>query len=800
MIVREWWYDARHAVRGLIREPGFAVVTLLTLAVGIGANTAVFSVVNGVLLRPLPFPDADRLVMVFRTVPRFGFTRSTVSYPDFADWRAGGADIARLAAYASASVTTETPDGAERLTGYRATADLAPVLGAPAALGRWFTEVEDQPGAAPVIVLSHALWRTRFGGDTGIVGRPVALSGASHTVVGVAPADFTFPSDVAQFWAPLRGDAARLERDANFLSVIGRLAAGVSVERAQASLAALATRIDAEAPGANEGYGLFVEPRHAFVVRNAGRALYVFLGAVVLVLLIACANVANLLLARGATRTREMAVRTALGAGRGRLVRLLLTEGAVLGLAGGALGIIVAAGLLRVLVALGADQIPRLGEVRLDAAMLGLTGLVALACGLAFGLVSAVPAGRGEVTERLREGATHGASVSRVGRKLQRGFVVVQVAVAMTLSLGAGLLANSFVRLTAVEPGFDPRHLVAGRIAGRGDAGSSLFAQVRDRLSAAPGMEAVALGYDLPFGEHGFSSGAVPEGRMEREDEAPAIAGNVVAGDYFEALRIPLRRGRGFGPGDDLGAPPVAMVNEALARAFWPGEDPVGRRMRLGGSDNPWTVVVGVVGDVRQRSLADAPAPTYYVPLAQAPWVDGMFVIVRSAAPAARVAGALRRAGRQVDPAVPVTDVSASTELIGRSVRAPRFRALVLAVFGAAAIVVAVVGVYGVIAYSVSARRRELGIRIALGAAPGALVNHVVRDGMVLAMVGVTAGVAGALALTRFLRALLFDVAPHDPATFAGVGAALAVITGVACYLPARRAAAADPLEVMRAE
>jgi putative ABC transport system permease protein len=800
MLGQDLLHDVRYAVRSLARQPTFAAIALVTLAVGIGATTAVFSMVNGVLLRPLPYPDADRLVMVFRTVPRFGFNRSTASFPDFADWRDGGARVARLAAYSSARLTSQAPEGAERWSGYSATANLGPVLGVPAALGRWFTDAEDRPGAPLVIVLSHGLWQARFGGDVGIVGRSVVLSGEAHTVVGVMPPGFDFPSDAAQFWLPLRGDPGVMERDGNFLTVIGRLRDQITVARARAELTALAARIDAEAPGANQGYGLFVESRHAFVVRNARHALYVFLGAVALVLLIACANVANLLLARGAWRARELAIRAAVGAGRGRLARLLLAESAVLGLAGGALGVGVALLLLRALVTLGTGQVPRIDDVRLDATVLGFAAAISLACALVFGLVGTLATGRGDVTRGLRAGSTYGASVSRIGRRLQRSFVVVQVAVAVTLSLGAGLLVKSFVRLTATEPGFDPAHVVAARIAPRGATRFELMERVLDQTAATPGVETAALAYDLPFGEHGFSSGAVPEGRTEGEAEAPAIAGNVVAGAYFEVLRIPLLRGRGFEAGDAVGSPPVAVVNETLARAFWPGADPVGRRMRMGGSDEPWTTVVGVVGDVRQRSLAEAPASTYYVPLAQSQWVDGMFVIVRSETPAAGVVGALRRVVGELEPSLPVTDVAVSTELVSRSVRAPRFRALVLAVFGVAAVLVAVAGVYGVIAYSVSARRRELGIRVALGAAPRGLVGQVVRDGMWLAAGGVALGIGGALGLSRFLRGFLFGVGPLDPATFATVAAALAAVATVACYVPARRAAAADPLETMRAE
>jgi putative ABC transport system permease protein len=574
----------------------------------------------------------------------------------------------------------------------------------------------------------------------------------------------------------------------------------MSVRQAQTRLAGLAAQIDAVAPGANKGYGVFVEPRLAFQVRNAKAALYVFLGAVALVLLVACSNVVNLLLARGAARAREIAVRTALGAGRGRVTRLILTETALLGLGGGTLAIAVAAVLLRVLVTLGVGQIPRIDEVRLDLTVFGFASAVALASILMLGLVGALATDRRNVPLTLRQSATYSTGVSAVGRRLQRSFVVVQVAVAVSLSLGAGLLVKSFARLTAVEPGFQPQHLVAARLAPGDSSRFQILESIRSRIATLPGVEAAVLAFDLPFAQQSFSSVAVPEGRTQNEATAPAIAGNVVTGGYFEALGIALRRGRTFDAGDAPNAPPVAVVNETLARAFWPDQDPLGRRLRIGDSEEPSTTVVGVVGDTRQRSLAEAPVPTYYAPLEQSPWVDGMYVIIRTAPTAAGVVGALRRVVREVAPSLPVTDVAVSTELIARSVRAPRFRALVLAVFGAVAVIVALVGVYGLIAYSVTTRRRELGIRVALGAAPRGLVGQVVGEGMRLALAGVAIGIALALGLTRVLQSLLFDVTPHDPATFALVGLVLAGITGLACYLPARRAAAADPLETMRAE
>ncbi|MCH7475451.1 MAG: ABC transporter permease, partial [Gemmatimonadetes bacterium] len=463
MTARGWLSDVRYAVRVMKKNPGFSSVVLATLALGIGANTAVFSVVNSVLLRPLPYPESEQLAMVFRSVPRFGFTHSTASYPDFNDWRAETTSFSSLGAYGYTTLTYMGDDGAERWTGHRVTADLMTLLQVPAAVGRIFAPEEDLPGADRAILLSFGLWQARFGGDPGVVGTRLTLNGEPYTVVGVMPVDFSFPSRSTSFWVPLRGDAERMERDSNFLSVLGRLAPGVAVEHAQVEMERIAGRIDATAPRANEGYGILVEGRHAFVVSNARTALLVFWGAVALVLMIACANVANLMLARGTARRNEIAVRTALGAARGRIVRQLLTESAVLGVAGGVLGLGLAAVLLRMFVKLGTGQVPRLDGVGIDPIALGFTAFVSVAAGIVFGTVPAWLGSRSNLHESLKEGG-QGAGIGRLGRRVQHSFVVAQLTLAVVLTIGAALLVNSFLRLTSVEPGFDPENVIAARV------------------------------------------------------------------------------------------------------------------------------------------------------------------------------------------------------------------------------------------------------------------------------------------------------------------------------------------------
>ncbi len=812
--------DVRYALRATRKSPAFSLVIVATLAIGIGANTAIFSIVSGVLLRPLPYDNPEELAMVFRTVPRFGFNRSTASYPDFADWRAGTTSFTSLAAYTYTNATYMGADGAERLDGYRVTADLMPLLGVPAMLGRTFIQEEDTPGAAPVIVLGYSTWHSRFGGDQDIVGRTITLDGEPVTVIGVMPADYRFPSGTA-FWTPLRGDPHRLERDSNFLSVIGRLAPGVTVDEAQAEMTTLAARIDREAPDANEGYGIFVEGRHAFVVRNARAALLVFLGAVALVLVVACANVANLMLSRGTTRRRELAVRRALGASPGRLTRQLLTESSVLAVAGGVLGVGVAAALLRILMSLRPGDLPRLSEVGIDPAALAFTAFLSIACGIAFGSAPALLGSKHDLGQSLKEGG-QAAGIGRLGRRLQETFVVAQVALAIVLSIGAGLLVNSFARLTSMELGFDPTNVVAARVTlvrpememspDRSEEEmmelmwawtqerARFFEELERRVAGIPGVQDVGLAYGLPFGGYSFSRVFVPEGMDVPDDEKrPMARGNVIEGEYLRAMGIPLLRGRGFSATDRRDAPFVVVVNQAMADLYWPDQDPVGKRMRIGNS-GPWTTVVGVAADVRQRSLAEELQPLYYRPLAQAAWPEGLFIVARATTSADELVSQIRQHVWALNPELPLTDVTTASDLVSRSVAEPRFRTLVLFTFGAFAVALALMGIYGVIAYAVAERSREIGVRMALGARRAIIMRMILGRGMRLTAIGITLGVAGALGLTRFLSGMLFGVTPYDAPTFVAAVIVLMAIAALACYVPARRAARVDPLTSLRYE
>ena len=648
--------------RSLQRRPGMSAIVIVTLAVAMGATTAIFTVVNRVLLQPLPYDSPGELAMVFRTVPRLGFERSTSSYPDFADWQAEARSFDDLAAYGYITRTRLVEDGARQWVGYRITSDLFPMLGVGPVVGRGFSPDDDRAGAAPVAILSYALFESRFGGDPTVLDQTVSLDGDPVRVIGVMPEGFGFPSQATEYWEPLRPDT-RMERSTNFLTVIGRLASGHTIQTAQAEVSQIAARIDAGAEDPNEGFGIFVEGRHVFEVRNARAALWVFSGAVVLLLLVACANVANLQLSRTLARRQEIGVRSALGAGQGRLASQLLMESLVLAAIGGVLGVAVAAALLRIFIALAPPGIPRIAEVGLDGWMLMFTATISLAAGVAFGVLPALWGARQNAGRLVREGGA-GTGPSRLAVRIQRGFASGQIAIAIALSIGAGLLLHSFARLTSIDPGFDPSGVLAARVPApprpelemppnadqlsRDEMMMLMMPQIRaaaaqrnlffdelvGRVSRIDGVQQTALAYSMPFGASRFSRLLLPE-RAEQTEDMPTVDGNVVSPDYFQAMGIPLRSGRSFGDLDVAGAPAVALVNEALAERFWPGESPVGQRLLVGDQRSPLEVV-GIVGDSQQRSLDEARTPVYYVSAAQETWPEAFFLIVRSVLPRGR--------------------------------------------------------------------------------------------------------------------------------------------------------------------
>ncbi|AHG88496.1 permease [Gemmatirosa kalamazoonensis] len=793
--------DLRFAWRALRRSPGFALVAALTLALGVGANTAIFSVVRGVLLKPLALRAPEQLVDVAES--RGGPNDLAETTPgSFADWRRQAASL-RLAGYSTADATLTGLGDAERLPGAITVGGLFELLGVPALVGRALTEADDAPGAAPVVVLSHAEWQRLFGGDRAAMGRALVLDGTAYTIVGVMPPSFRFPSGGTAYWMPARFSAEmRANRDQYFVAVVGRLRPGATLETARAELATIAARQRRAWPQYDADLRIVARPLLDTVVAGARTRLLVLMASVGCVLLITCANLGNLLLARATARRREFAVRRAVGAGTRRLVRQLFTESLLLALVGGALGAVVGRAFLALLLAARATtHLPRADEIRLDLPVLAFTLGVSALAGLCFGSVPAWQLARTRSLEALRQG-TRGSA----GREwTRRALVVSELALAMMLLTGAGLLLRSFAQLQRVDPGFAATRLLTFDAA-RGDVradNAAFFAAALERVRALPGVRAAALVSQLPVTGRGIGAwfnrldrptppGRKPEGEAYR----------VVSPEYFTTIGLPLRRGRSLGTSDTRDRPAV-VINEALARKYYPGEDPIGKEIYLGAPDNRLfdrAPIVGVVGDTHDAGLGAAPLPTVYIPHAvMRAWPSFSFVVRTAGAPET-AASAARAAIRALDPSVPVRDVRAIDDVLSESVAPARWSMMLMTVFAAVALTVAALGVFGVLSFLVAQRRRELGIRMALGAAPRALRRMVLGQGLVLVLAGLGLGVVGALALSRFMTTLLYGVTPTDAATYAGVAVLLVLIAVVASWLPARHATHVDPIVVLRSD
>jgi predicted permease len=810
--VRSFLADARFALRGLRRSPGFTAVAVLTLALGMGATSAIFTVVDGVLLRPLPYRDPDRIVTVLHG------GNGPVAPANYLDWRAGSRSFASTAA-AQAWGTTLTGRGpAESIApALQVTADLFAVLGVPAALGRTFRPGEDQPGAARTVVLGHRLWQRLFAADPQIVGQTLVLDGTPHQVIGVMPAGFEFaPFWVrnAELWAPLDLGARRQDRNGESLRVFARLAPGVSRAEAQAETTALWQRLARQYPGDTRA-DVVIGSLHDKAVGKVRRPLLVLLAGVGFVLLIACANVANLLLARAAGRRKEMGIRTSLGAGRGRLVRQLLTESLVLALAGGALGLLLAHTGVQVLLALGPRDLPRLESIALDGRVLAFSAAVCLGTGLVFGLAPALAISR-DLQGSLRDGGR--GATEGIGRHRARGLLVVsEMALAMVLLIGAGLMIRSFARLRAVDPGFDPRGVISvsvpqpslgdpltpltpelrlQRAAQRRDFARVLLARMRalGGVASAGGINHLPISGDLWMRELAVEGAPAPA-----HGEEPRAIYRVITPGYIPTLGLTLLEGRDLTERDDQGAPGAVIVNETLARRLWPGQDPLGRQLRVeDGGPNPRTVV-GLVRDVKQREWTAPAGPEMYLAYLQNP-SSSLTLVVRAAGAPLALAPAIQQEIAAVDPRLPAARPRLMEAVVADAVGQPRFNLLLLDVFAGIALLLAAVGIYGVMAYAVSRRRQELGIRLALGARRGQILTLVLSDGMRLAAAGVAVGLLAALALTRMMGALLYEVSATDPATFAALAVVLTSAALLACYLPARRATSIDPMTALRQE
>jgi putative ABC transport system permease protein len=815
------WQDLRYGARMLRKQPGFTFVAVLTLALGIGANTAIFSMVNAVLLRPLPYHDPARITMLWSDNPaiQLGLRELPPTNADIVDWREQNQVFERIAAYRSSFANLSAEGEAERVGGAAVTFDFFPLLGIDPILGRTFTAEEDQPDKNRVVVISHGLWRRGFGGDPNILGKTVTLDSVDFTVIGVMPPGFNFPRGAemppgygfgpqADIWIPLAMSAERWQRrNQRQLVAIGRLKPGVSLAQAQAEMSSIAQRQAQDHPDTNAGWLVRLVSLKDQVVGKTRPLLLVLLGAVAFVLLIACADVANLLLARAAARQKEIAIRAALGAGRRRVIRQLLTESVLLSSLGGALGLLVAYWGVEVLIAASPTNIPRLRDTTLDLWVLGFTAGISLLTGILFGLAPAVQATRTNLSEALKDGGR--GSATAVQRRLHSLLIVSEVALALVLLVGAGLLIRSFSRLMAVDPGFNPQSVLAMDVMLPGakyrtqESRRNFYQQVLARVETLPGVSAAGGISDVPLsGAEGLYGLAIEGQPPVSRGQEPNTDGRYVTTNYFRAMGVPLLEGRAFTESDVAGRPEVAIINETIARQLFPGEDPIGKRIKLGRADDSnesWLTVVGVVGDVKSAALESAPRPQVYRPFMQFSWTN-LSLVIRTESDPLQLASAVRSEVKAIDPNQPVANVRTMEQAVTESVARRRFIMLLLSLFAAMALVLTVVGLYGVISYSVTQRTHEFGVRMALGAQARDVLRLVVRDGLRLTALGVGIGLAAAFALTRGMASLLFNVSASDPLTFALVTALLVVVAIVSSCIPARRATKVDPIIALRYE
>ncbi len=809
--------DVRYALRQLRKSPGFSTVAVITLGLGIGVNTAIFSVVNAALLRPLAFQDPDRLVRVWHVPPAKSFpgmATFAVSAANFVDWKSQNKTFDQMAIIAYHSFTLTGGDKPEQLDASAVSSGFFSTLGVPAVLGRVLSPEEDQPGHSHVVVLSHRLWQEHFGGNREIVGRNSSLDGQSYLVAGVMPASFRFP-DFAQMWTPMAWtDQERAVRGEHHYMVIARLKPGVELKQAQAEMNTISGRLEQLYPEDDKGWGAVVVPLHDDLVSDVRPALLVLLGAVAFVLLIACANVANLLLAKTFSRQKEIAIRTALGATSGRVLRQILTETVLFALAGGLLGLGCAHFGVRLIVAFLADKLPRSIEVGLDTQVLAFTAIISLITGIVAGVLPALRLTRGDVNHALKQGLGR-TDLDSSGHRTRSILVVSEVALSLVLLIGAGLMIRSFQRLLAVDPGFDSHHvLTMTAMVSRAKFSSpaqqiSFFEGVLQRVRALPGVESAGVIDDVPLDNGGSHQPIAIEGRpVVPMSEQPEVDVRLASAGYMSALHIPILRGRDLSDTDIAGRPAAVLISESMARQFWPGEDPLGKRLMLTFYPGVVREVVGVVGDVKLDSLDQTrPSATLYFPLDQVsvPANGGwnsfpMTLVVRSSGNSAGMVSAVSNAVHLVDREIPLRDILPMDDLVTNSVSQQRFNMLLLGAFAGLALLLAAVGIYSVLSYSVKRRVREIGIRLALGARLSDVMRMVVFEGMKPTLLGVAIGTAGALALGRALSSLVYGIKPTDPVTFLGVAVLLAVIALCASLIPAYRATKVDPMAALRNE
>jgi putative ABC transport system permease protein len=794
--------DMRYAIRQLARTPGFTVVAIVTLALGIGASSAIFSVVNGVLLRPLAYPDPNALVRVHELLQKFG--RFSVAPATFLDWRQQTTVFERMAALNSTGATLVGTTGAERLAGGLVSWDMFDLLHVTPALGRTFRAEEDAPGKDTVIILSHGMWQRRFGGDRNILGQTVTLSGVPVTVVGVMPAGFAFMPDV-EFWRPL-ALPANPTRGGHFLAVIARMKPGVTVQQAGAEMKAISERLAVQYPENSANESAEVIGLHENAVAGIRPALLTLLAAVGVVILIACANVANLLLVRASVRGKEIAIRTALGAGRRRLILQMLSESLVLALAGGSVGLLLAYLAIRPIQTLSAGSLPRASDISIDTSVLLFALVVSVATGILFGLAPAWQASRITVGSVLKEGGR--SSTASSGRWVRSSLLVAEVAMSIVLLVGAALLLRSFARLTSVDPGFRPEHVLAFRVALPNAAYPqdqhriAFFTRLLEGLDALPEVTSAGMTQTLPMrGDYVLSF--TIQGRPEpKPNEGPSANYRAASPNYFQTMGIPLLRGRAMTDRDGEKSPMVAVVDQKFVERHFPDQDPIGQRIDIGNGTDGFYEIVGVVGSIRDASLDTNPGPTMYVPFGQDTF-NSMWVVARTPGDPTGLSAAVRQAVRAIDRGLPAFAMTPLATVVSDSVAERRFSMLLLGLFAFIALFLAAVGLYGVVAYSVSQRTQEIGLRMAIGAQRGDVLRMVVGGGMKLAVAGVAIGIACALALAHVvttMATMLFEVKPFDPASYSVTALVLLAVAALACYVPARRATRVDPIVALRQE
>ena len=802
-LIEDLWQDFRFSLRSLLKRPGFTAIALLALALGIGANTAIFSLVNAVILQPLPYRDPDRLISVYGTRNRS--TQGSVGPTDFLDYRSQNKTFEQFAASGSMMLPMNLTGSGEpeRLNASIITGNYFDTLRVRPALGRGFSLENEKTGQDHVTVLSHAFWQTRFGGDPNIVNKTINLDGKAYEVLGVMPAEVVLPQP-AQLWVPINFDAdpEMKMRNARFLRGIGRLKEGVTLDQAQTDTDLIAAQLEQQYPDSNTGWSLRLIPLREILVGGSRTMLFILFGAVGFVLLIACANVANLLLVRAAARQKEIAMRTALGASRLRIIRQMITESLLLAIFGGALGALLAVAGVKLLVSLGEDNIPRTANVKIDATVLAFTLLISLATGLLFGLAPAIRTMKENLVDALKDGI-RGGSEATVKNRTRSLLVVFESAIAVMLLIAAGLLIRSLVALQNVDPGFDPNNVLTLRVDlprqkyNTPEKASNFFEQLETRVAGLPGVEAVGLITDLPLSGEARDMPYRVEGRPATSDIA-FVDFRRVNKNYFSAMRIPLRRGRNFTEQEVRQSDKAIVVSQAFVDSVFPNEEALGKRLIIwSGIRNEPYEIIGIVGDTRYQSLQGEPSATMYVPTRELLFVN---LVIRTQGDPLSLVGGVRKEVNALDPDQPIASIRPMTEWVAMSAAGARYRTTLLGLFALLAMILAATGIYGVMSYSVAQRTQEIGVRMALGARPLDVLKLVVRQGMMLVLIGVIVGLAGALALTRVMSSLLFGVTERDPITFVAVAALLIVVAFISCFVPAHRATRIDPLIALRYE